>query len=183
MDKRPSMFLGRIKAGEAYIEVVLNLYNSKYSKSVIYRDNCVATPADTIIDCDLKLVDDLIDDFKLIEIGTENLKTYKKYMLAWILSHELGHIALGHGVSDFDEGVTGEKVFNFAKQQKELEADAYAIKVIGNLTTGPVPAYQVILDITNALLRKSLCPESFPNYCSKIPYWWRWTLFRLYGNS
>ena len=170
----PSVSVRPIVGDVSDANITFNLYNSAFSDGVIYRDNCVATPSDRIIDCDLKLVDDLIRDFKLIEIfggSTADFDKgfYRRNILEWVLAHEVGHIALKHGISDFDEWPRGESVFHFAQQQKELAADAFAINVIGNLSTGPVPAYQAVIDISNALIRKSLCPQSFPKLCSKIP--------------
>lgn len=152
--------------------IFVNLANSRIGAGAIYRDNCVATPFDDVIDCDLKLVDDLIDDFKLMEIfgsGGKRRDVYRKYIFLWILTHELGHVALKHGMSDFGEGTNGVHVFNVEQQQKELAADAAAIGFIGNLERAPIPAYQTILDVTNALLRKAICPDTFPKLCPGIP--------------
>ncbi|MCK1285419.1 hypothetical protein IVB41_15975 [Bradyrhizobium sp. 44] len=151
--------------------IFVNLANSRIG-AAIYRDNCVATPFDNVIDCDLKLVDDLIDDFKLMEIfgsGGKRRDVYRKYIFLWILTHELGHVALKHGMSDFGEGTSGLHVFDVKQQKKELEADAAAIGFVGNLEQAPIPAYQTILDVTNALLRKSICPDTFPKLCPRIP--------------
>ncbi|MGV7216407.1 hypothetical protein [Bradyrhizobium sp. UFLA05-112] len=152
--------------------IFVNLANSRSGDGAIYRDNCVATPFDSVIDCDLKLVDDLIDDFRLMEIfgkGTQQRAIYRKYIFLWILAHELGHVALKHGMSDFGEGTSGERVFDVEKQRSELAADAAAISFVGNLEQASIPAYQTVLDITNALLRKSMCPDTFPKLCPKIP--------------
>lgn len=152
--------------------IFVNLANSRIGAGAIYRDNCVATPFDDVIDCDLKLVDDLIEDFKLMEIisgGGKRRDVYRKYIFLWILTHELGHVVLKHGMSDFGEGTSGVHVFDVEQQQKELAADAAAIGFVGNLEQAPIPAYQTILDVTNALLRKAICPDTFPNLCLRIP--------------
>lgn len=173
-DARPLVFIARVKASDAVVNVVFNLYNSRFTDQAIYRDNCVASAYDMVVDCDLKLVDDLINNFALAEINGPDqngrkIQTYRRDMLAWILSHELGHIILKHGLSDFDEGTKGMAIFDAAQQQKELQADAYAIKFIGNLASARVSVYQTILDITNALIRQSMCPDTFPNSCPRIP--------------
>ena len=171
---RTSTFLVTVQSGSGYYgPVFVNITNSTFSSDAIYRNNCVATPFDSVIDCDLKLVDDLIDEFKLVELFQKDARNrrnrYRKYILCWILAHELGHVILKHGVSDFSEDVVGARVFDFKQQKDELAADAAAVPIIGNLTEGSTSAYQTILDITNSLLRKAICPESFPKLCSKIP--------------
>lgn len=155
------------------MDVVFVVYDSRISQRVVYRDNCVATPYDRVIDCDFKLVDDLIHDFRLIEIYGRNKEErrafYRRYLLTWIIGHELGHIAKKHGISHYAQSVSGMAVFDAPQQAKELEADAYAIQAVGNLETGPVGAYETVLDVTNSLVRKSLCPDTFPGVCARIP--------------
>jgi hypothetical protein len=127
----------------ASVDVDFNIYNSSHTTQVIYRDNCVASPWEHVIDCDLKLIDDLISDYHLVDIygganGPATLRDYQKNILMWVLSHELGHVALRHGVSDYEEDRTVSVVFDPAAQKRELDADAFAIRLVGNLATGSV---------------------------------------------
>lgn len=172
--KEPPVIRYRLQTEKIDKVVTVQAYHSDYSAHVVYKNNCVASGWEMIVDCDLKLVDDLIARFYLLADYSGKSKVaarlrYRQSLLMWILSHEFGHIALNHGRSDFDEGLTGFQVFDVAKQQDELDADAYAISVVGNLETGPVAAYSAILDVTNMLMREALCPQTFPNACRAIP--------------
>ncbi|KJC57517.1 hypothetical protein UP10_28460 [Bradyrhizobium sp. LTSPM299] len=120
------------------------------------------------------MIDNLIDRFALIGRSTNDRSQtarrveYRRTLLMWVLGHELGHVVLKHGLSDYDE-IKGMHVFDAAGQAKELEADSYSIKVVGNIDTALPSAYSTILDITNALVRKAVCPKTFPKLCSAMP--------------
>jgi hypothetical protein len=116
-------------------------------------------------------VDDLIADFKLGEIfgsGKDHVKAFRRSIFKWILSHEIGHIALKHGLSDYDEGTRAYVAFDASKQKNELDADAFSLTLIGSLLS-PGEDYGVVLDITNALIRRAVCPETFPKVCKGMP--------------
>jgi hypothetical protein len=152
----------------------VSLYDSR-RRSGSYDHNCVAVPQVSAITCDLSLVDELIDGLHLVTHWPQGTSTeasrswYRKNILKWILGHELGHIVLGDGISDFAESPRSFRVFDAPQQTRELRADAFAIKFVGNLGTGPSDAYKVVLSIANSLLRKAVCPTEYPNVCSRMP--------------
>lgn len=157
-----------------WITIHFGVSNSALSDQVVYRDNCVASPADRVIDCDLKLIDDFIHDFYLDKIfaasnGSSRLRFYRRNLLLWVIAHEIGHIALEHGLSDFEDPNDGMSLFDAARQKYELAADAYAIRLVGKLDVAPAAPYSAILDVVNALMRKSVCPETFPEVCDRMP--------------
>jgi hypothetical protein len=156
------------------ITIHFGVSDSALSDQVVYRDNCVASPADHLIDCDLKLIDDFIHDFYLDKIfaaskGSSRLRFYRRNLLLWVIAHEIGHIALKHGLSDFEDPNHGMTLFDAARQKYELAADAYAIRLVGKLNVAPAAPYSALLDVVNALMRKSVCPETFPGVCDRMP--------------
>lgn len=155
--------------------IVIQAFHSGFQSSVPVKNNCVAYPFEGLIDCDLKLVDDLIERFRLLDIfATRSNRTtrrdeYRRELLTWILAHEIGHVVLNHGRSDFDDDAQLMHVFNAEQQAHELAADGTAIEIVGNLDTAPAKAYSVVIDIANSLLRKSVCPTTFPEVCPEMP--------------
>jgi hypothetical protein len=152
--------------------VRINVSDSRRSGKVLYRDNCVATRYDRTVDCDLKMLDDLIDDFALLEVYGHGSQTglrqeFRKGLLIWILAHEFGHIALGHDYGDYEPALTGMQVFDLAGQAKELAADAFSIRLVNQAKWDA--AVGTLLDVTNALLRRSVCPDTFPKVCKRMP--------------
>lgn len=85
----------------------------------------------------------------------------------WILSHEFGHIVLGHDHGDYDAPLRGMRVFDLAGQAKELAADAFSIRLVNR--AGWEGAFGTLLAVTDALLRKSVCPDTFPKVCKRMP--------------
>lgn len=176
--KVPTAITYRRQSEAAAETALFEIYNSKYSVTALYKDNCVSGGWEKVVDCDLKMIDDLIDEFYLLKIyaskGHEKAArhSYRRSILLWILSHELGHIELGHGRSDYREDIRGLQVFDAASQAKELQADEYSIGIIGNIDKGSAEAYSTVLDITNSLIRKSVCPRSYPRVCKEMPAAW-----------
>jgi hypothetical protein len=173
--KNPPAILYRLQNGTTDIVVTIEAYNSRHASRAIYKNNCVSSGWEKLVDCDLKMVDDLIDQFRLLDINASRriraatrLK-YRRALLMWIMSHEFGHIVLNHGRSDYEEDVKGMHVFDAAKQVKELQADEYSIKIVGDVDKGPAEAYSAILDVANSLIRKSVCPKTFPRVCKEMP--------------
>jgi len=121
------------------------------------------------------MVDDLIDEFRMQDIYSSKRnrratqEKYRRNILLWILAHELSHIELKHGRSDYREDARGLHVFDAASQANEIKADEHAIHLLGNFDKGPAEAYSTLLDITNSLIRKSVCPRTFPDVCDKMP--------------
>jgi hypothetical protein len=157
-----------------WITIHFGISDSALTDQVVYRGNCVASPAERLIDCDLKLIDDLIYDFYLdkefrASEWASRLWFYRRNLLLRVIAHEIGHIALKHGLSDFADGDHGMSLFDAVRQKYELAADAYAIRLVGKLDAAPAAAYRVIMDVVNLLMRKSVCPETFPNVCNRMP--------------
>lgn len=156
------------------ITIHFGVSDSANSDQVVYRDNCVASPADRVIDCDLKLIDDFIHEFYLDKIyaageGSDRLNFYRRNLLLWVIAHEIGHIALKHGISDFEAPTNELSLFDATRQKYELQADAYAIGLVGKLDVAPAAPYSALLDVTNALMRRAVCPETFPEVCDRMP--------------
>ena len=160
------------------IKVTIALSDSRNTDEVVYRGNCVASPSDAIVDCDLKLIDDLIHAFYIDVVDLNQLpqgpraralETCRADFLLWVLAHEIGHIALRHGVSDFQYTDDITTLFDEIQQKKELEADAYAISVIGKMGSGPWEPYLALENVVNILVQRSVCPETFPNICDRMP--------------
>jgi hypothetical protein len=155
------------------VNVTIGASHSTFSNDVVYRDNCVSSPAERIIDCDLKLIDDFINEFRLVEIGdalrSDKYKFYRRALLPLVLAHEIGHIALRHGLSDLHYLDIGETLFDEVRQKKELEADAYAINLIGKPQHGSWgDSYLALVNIANMLILMSVCRETFPKVCKRL---------------
>jgi hypothetical protein len=90
------------------IALRVNLYDSRRHPGD-YDDNCVAVANVSEITCDLSLVDKLINELHLVThwpyggSPEQSLFQYRKNILTWIMGHELGHIILGDGLSDYME--------------------------------------------------------------------------------
>jgi len=152
--------------------VRINVSDSRRSSQTLYRNNCVATGYDRTVDCDLSMLDGLIDEFKLVEVygrkGQPDMRNeFRKGLLVWILSHEFGHIVLGHDYGDYDAPLRGMRVFDLAGQAKELAADAFSIRLVNR--AGREGAFGTLLAVANPLLRKSVCPDTFPKVCKRMP--------------
>ena len=124
----------------------------------------------------MTFVDELIGELHLLthwQHGVsieESVKVVpQKHLDVQILGHELGHIILGDGLSDYLESSQTLQIFDVPQQMKELRADAFAISLVGNLTNGPADAYGAVLSIANSLLRKAVCPAEYPNLCARMP--------------
>lgn len=155
------------------IPVRVNLYDSRRHPGA-YDHNCVAVAKASEITCDLSLVDELIDELHLVthwayaDSPEQALLSYRKNLLTWILGHELGHIFQGDGLSDYVENPRSFHVFDAQQQAIELRADAFAIKIVGNLQNA-AGEYGAVLAIANSLLRKAVCPAEYPEVCSRMP--------------
>jgi hypothetical protein len=152
--------------------IEIALYNSRYDPDPIYRDNCVGSALDLAVDCDLNMIDEFADALHVadwVSPGKGAKAFVRKYMLMWVLSHELGHVSLGHDLSDFEDDAASA-MFKADVQQKELHADAFAVTFIGDQKAANFEPYELVLDVSNALERRALCPDTFPKVCDKIPF-------------
>lgn len=160
------------------VVVTVKSYYSSLEEIGVFDNRCVALPKNRKIVCDLRLLDNLLISFNSTSVvGTKEdrerdtrfLLEPRSSLLKWVIAHELGHIALGHGVSDYAMPIKGKLVYDDAQQAKEIQADDFAVKVLGNLDQSDnVFEYSVVIDLLNTLIRMNLCPETFPEPCSKI---------------
>lgn len=128
--------------------------------------NCVADSTRRLIQCDLRLLDDLIDDYALLKIEYEtNRNKLREKLLRLILAHELGHVALHHPSAAYHGQKDGFSIFKYTHYRIELEADAFAVKLIDRLNGDVNGYYVVIAELADAAVRKSLCPHTFPEMC------------------
>ena len=109
--KRPAVISSKLRLGLANVDVTLEVYNS-FTDRGPYQDNCIASPFERRIDCDLNLVEKLIQDFQLTKVYPRDRSYYKRYLLMWIVAHEIGHIACGHDMASYDEGKHGMAGFD-----------------------------------------------------------------------
>lgn len=130
------------------------------------NDNrCTADAQARRISCDLSLLTSLSSRFRYPgekqPRRTRDSIVAEKKMLKWIVAHEVGHIELGHGESDWEDPPKGFLIFDNANQRLELDADRYAIKLIGNLENASAD-YAFLMGISSSLIAQSLCPKTYP---------------------
>lgn len=156
------------------IPIEVTVYDSNKSPGE-FDHNCAAIASTRRIICDISFIDELIADWYLLSHWPHGSSIaasrnwYRRNILLWVLGHEIGHIIHGDGLSDYIENPKGMHVFDEAQQKIELNADAFAVTVIGNLRKGPADAYKVVLSIANSLIRKAMCPTQYPDVCSQMP--------------
>lgn len=170
---KPSLkFKFRWRAKTIPIEVIVYDLNKSPGQ---FDHNCTAVARRSQIVCDISFVDELIAEWYLVSHWPHGSSVeasrdwYRRNILLWILAHEMGHIIHGDGLSDFIENPKGMHVFDAPQQRIELDADLFAISLIGNLTRGPSDAYSAVLSIANSLIRKAVCPAQYPDVCGQMP--------------
>jgi hypothetical protein len=151
-------------ASELYVE----LFNSRIGEHGEIFKGCFWDARNRKIACDLALVDEIIDNYQMVELFGKTRNQNRKHLLRWILSHEIGHLVLQHRGGYFSQPRQGFQVFNAPNQQEELAADAFSVCLIGE-SDKSIDDYSYALDFSNALIRKSLCPTTFPQACGAIP--------------
>lgn len=160
---------------ERGVKLKLLVRSHRSSPSVIdENDNrCTANSLAHKVVCDLGLIDSLAKQFgltgryKFLSLK-DSRALYKRVLLKWMIAHEIGHIALDHAESDWEDPPRGLLIFDNAQQAKELAADKYAMDLVGNLETAGLDEYAVVLQIANALLAQALCPKTYPKPCEKL---------------
>lgn len=144
-------------------QLEVDIFRSRLNLIGIYDNKCAAVPPNKII-CDLNLVKNLVKDFRLAEYEIERSKdpNFVNYlensMLRWIIAHEIGHIVQKHPSSAFAPEIRGFLVYDNAQQKLELEADAFAVKIINSSAADTSGAYGFVLTVVNALIAANLCP-------------------------
>ena len=126
--------------------------------------NCIASSDTRTIACDMRLLDDLIDEFSLL-YSEDQRRATRTRVLQLVLAHELGHIinkdqsAAYHGTPD------GFSIFRYLHYKTELRADAFAVGLIDRYVKDRDLEYGTIVDLASAAVRKSVCPTTFPAPC------------------
>ena len=127
--------------------------------------NCTADSNQRLIQCDLRLIDDLIDDYALWTRSGER-SAMQRQLFRLVLAHELGHIELKHGTAAYHGGPNGFSVEKYAGYKVELDADAYAVRLLDQHRQDRDASYFAIVDMATGALDKSLCPDTFPKPCA-----------------
>jgi hypothetical protein len=139
--------------------------------AIDYRDNrCTADPTSKTITCDLRFLSNLATELDLVQAARKPRvsSSTMRHLLKWVLAHEVGHVVLHHEPSDYADPMSGYLLYAPPQQRAELEADAYALELVGNLSKAPSADYSLLLDIVNLLIRRNLCPDTYPVPCSKL---------------
>lgn len=127
------------------------------------HNNCKADAASRIIECDTKLVDALLYG-SIDPQYTDAVNLWRSNILALILAHEVGHIQLRH-LGPHYHGSNGRiSVLDYANHAREYAADEFAVGVFDR-AKDPVETYHYIAELTQAQIRMSKCPNTFPDPC------------------
>lgn len=152
----------RSVTSESPIDIVVG--DSRVSPIPGIYSNCTADSRTRTIRCDLRLLDDLIDEFALIRDEGER-QEIRMQLLCLILAHELGHVALNHGSAAYHGSANGFSVFKYVHYHIELEADAFAVRMLDGAAAKRDELYGLIVALTDAAVKRSLCPDTFPRPC------------------
>ena len=127
--------------------------------------NCQADPPGRTIRCDLRVLDDIIDNNALLTREYQR-EAFRERLLRLILAHELGHVVLGQTGAFYHGGSDGFSVVRYLGYKNELQADAFAA---GRLDALPHPdldlEYGLVAQLTYQAMKRSLCPDTFPANC------------------
>lgn len=125
--------------------------------------NCLADPPGRAIRCDLRILDDLIDGFDVINLESQRAEMRMR-LLRLVLAHELGHVVLGHTGAFYHGAQDGFSVSRYAGYRNELEADAYAVRRVDAIADQRLE-YGLVVRLTYQAMKRSLCPDTFPANC------------------
>jgi len=124
--------------------------------------NCQADAPGRTIRCDLRVLDDIIDEMHMQ--GERDV--LREQLLRLILAHELGHVVLGHSGSFYHGGADGFSIAKYVGYKTELEADEFAVRRIDALTGLDLTLeYGMIVQLAYQAMKMSLCPGTFPETC------------------
>ncbi len=143
--------------------ILLNVraYRSTISQIDANDNRCTADARANRIVCDLNLLNSLDERFRYPGETRQYLKKDRikseKSLLKWIVAHEVGHLELGHAKSDWEDPPRGFLIFNDNRQKLELEADNYAVTLVGNLQKAS-DDYAFLMGLANSLIAQNLCP-------------------------
>jgi len=172
----PSDFHFELENKSEKIRLYIKVYYSSDKSFDMHDNRCTATIENNEIYCDLRMVDGVLAYFDISNgkhsaiksTASRTEKNSAHVALKWIVAHEVGHIVKKHGLSDYADPPDGMLVYNNEQQRKELDADQFSIELIGNITQAPTQDYQYIMHSTNALIRRALCPSTYPETCAAV---------------
>jgi hypothetical protein len=81
------------------------------------------------------------------------------------LAHEIGHVVLNHGSAAYHGSNNGFSIFTYVHHRIELDADSFAVRLLDRAAGDTDAYYLTIVDLATAALKKSLCPDTFPEGC------------------
>lgn len=126
--------------------------------------NCMADSSTRTIRCDLRLLDDLIDDFHIL-YSEDQRDAAREHILQLVIAHELGHIVYGDRSAGYHGSDNGFSIFRYLHYKSELRADGFAVRLIDRYAKDRNSEFGAIVDLANSAVKKSLCPDTFPALC------------------
>lgn len=129
--------------------------------------NCVADSSTRTIRCDLRLLDDLLDELDVYARAyTEAQRAEaREHILQLVLAHELGHVVHRDGSAAYHGTNDGFSVLRYLHYKVELRADAFAVQLIDRYVKDRDLEYGAIVNLASGAVKRSLCPSTFPNPC------------------
>jgi hypothetical protein len=138
--------------------------DSRFSPVPGVYSNCKADSSTRTIRCDLRLLDDLIDDFHIL-YSEDQREAAREHILQLVIAHELGHIVYGDRSAGYHGSDDGFSIFRYLHYKIELRADAFAVRLIDRYVTDRNSEFGAVVDLANGAVKKSLCPDTFPALC------------------
>lgn len=146
-----------------------------------YKRNCGFTGHRAVVVCDVEIieylakrwgVDQFIEDGEHQKVVTRQPCTDIdgcRFIVAWLLSHEMGHIFSKHGASHFASSLDDYVNDSTVAERKELEADAFVVDRFGPPALDGRDPYFELIAALNSEISISLCPNT-PRHCEAIAY-------------
>lgn len=143
-----------------------------------YQRNCGYTGHRAVVICDVKILEylasrwdvdtsiDMLTQGRVANPACSNSRGCK-FILTWLLAHELGHILAGHGRSHFAAGLDSYVKDASLAEKRELDADAFVVEKIGPPTADDNDPYFELINALNSEIEWSLCPND-PRHCKAI---------------
>jgi hypothetical protein len=132
--------------------------------------NCAYIGEPATIACDASYFDEFIvrtglaQELRTVPSLDANLAQARRYLITWILGHEIGHVARGHRSSHFAANRIDEIVASSSIDQRlELEADAWFVDQLPRDPARRRSLELLLLDLVYAQVRAKVGSENlFP---------------------
>lgn len=183
-----SYSLNRYKRGS---ELSIYVFDTRISalRSRQYMNSCGYLPNARAIVCDVKFVDEFLQrrdidkeivpfegdrstgtPFVLREASAESYDEARRFMIDWVLGHELGHYVSGHSYSHFAPNAFNEKAEpRSISQLREVEADRFVASKLNPRTPEGLKFFMHLMYMLNVEIKMKACPGSSPlQLCDKI---------------